>query len=549
MGVVTVAPGLTHARKGHGATPARIRQLPLGGGPSVIQRLLNPMPQDALWGWVVTLGITAIAFGLRIWNLQYPHYILFDETYYVKDAYALLREGHEMEWPSNANDSVNAGHPDVYLHQPEYFVHPQLGKWFIAIGIKLFGMNSFGWRFSALIAGTLMVLLVIRLARRLSRSTLVGAIAGLLITFDGLAFVMSRIALLDIFQATLLVAGVLCVVNDRDYFRCQLAYDLQRKGYHDYGGGFGKIVLWRPWRVAAGVTFGAACGVKWNSMFVLAAMCVLSLLWDVSARKLAGGGMRSWNALLVDGIPAFGYQVVVAAITYVATWWSWFATKCGWKREYGLTNPDDPLVRIFGKDLGAWLAFHKEVYEFHTSDWMMKDITHPYEAHPAGWLLMVRPIGIDAVNDIPPGTQGCPAGGDTCLRVISGLGTPTLWWFAFAGLIAGLLWWGFGRDWRFCVPIVAAMGTYLPWFRYAERPLFFFYAITIIPFTVICLAMVLGKILGPAGDPPRRQAGAIVAGSALGIVILNFAWIYPILTDGLLPRWQWVLRMWLASWV
>ena len=54
----------------------------------------------------------------------------------------------------------------------------------------------------------------------------------------------------------------------------------------------------------------------------------------------------------------------------------------------------------------------------------------------------------------------------------------------------------------------SALATYLPWFATADRPVFFFYAITIIPFTCIGLAMVLGLIIGPP-DGPHRRRGAL----------------------------------------
>ena len=106
-------------------------------------------------------------------------------------------------------------------------MHPPLGKWFIALGEWAFGMNSFGWRFPSLVAGTIMIAATIRLGRRLSRSTLVGGLAGVLLTFDGLSFTMSRIGLLDVFQATLLVIAVAFAVRDRDWFRHRLADHLR----------------------------------------------------------------------------------------------------------------------------------------------------------------------------------------------------------------------------------------------------------------------------------------------------------------------------------
>ena len=55
-------------------------------------------------------------------------------------------------------------------------------------------------------------------------------------------------------------------------------------------------------------------------------------------------------------------------------------------------------------------------------------------------------------------------------------------------------------------------------------------------------------ILGPADSPGRRRV-AIIVGVAIALVAMNFAWIYPVLTDELLPYSQWLSRMWLRSWI
>ncbi len=519
---------------------------------STVERLRDGHAQlrDRLAGWVVTLSITAVAFVIRLVNLGYPNKLIFDETYYPKDGWTLWKFGYEKDWPdaATANPKIAAGDVDIYKNTAEFVVHPPVGKWLIGAGEQLFGMNSFGWRFASLVFGTLLVFITIRMARRLSRSTLIGGIAGVLLTLDGLAFVMSRIGLLDIFQAFFLVAAVACVVADRDWYRAKLADHLDALGVPDFGGRFGPVVWWRPWRLAAGVLFGLACGTKWNSVFVLASMGVLSVLWDVGARRLAGADWRAWWALLVDGIPAFLRLVVVSGIVYVATWSGWLLTSGGYDRDWGKNHPDSPWTIHLGEMWASFLKYHQDIYGFHTGSYIRSQ-THPYNAHPIGWLVMARPIGIDAVNDIKPGVDGCWATGkDTCIRVISGMGTPILWWMAFLALFVGLIWWIAGRDWRFGVPIIAAMSTYLPWFPNADRPVFFFYAICIIPFTVTILAMVFGLILGPA-DGPHRRRGAIIVGVAIALVALNFAYIYPVLTDQMLLYKDWLSRMWLRSWI
>ncbi len=515
---------------------------------SAIDRLLDAPPRDGLRSWLVTIVLTVLAFSIRLVGIAYPKGILFDETYYAKDAYTLLKLGYEGSWPENANELIASGHVNIYTANASFIVHPQVGKWLIASGEWLFGMNSFGWRFAALVFGSLMVGVVVRLARRVSRSTMVGALAGFLLCVDGLDFVMSRLALLDIFEAFFIVAAVLAVVIDRDYFRHRLARDLERRGVPDYGGAPGPFVF-RPWLVAAGVLFGLAMGSKWNAVFVLASFGVLTVVWSVTARRLAGARRRAYLALLLDGAPAFLSLVVLGFIVYVATWFSWLRTQGGYDRQWGAQHPDSWQVKLLGKPLASLLYYHKEIWDFHNGDYI-KHSTHVYAAHPGGWLINARPIGIDAVNGIRPGVDGCPANSsETCLRVISATGTPTLWWFAALALLVSIVWWLAARDWRFGVPVVAGMSTYLPWFNYTQRSLFFFYAITIIPFTAICLAMVLGMILGKADSPYRRRQGAMVVGAVLVIVTLNFAFIYPILTDGLLTQSQWLARMWFSSWI
>lgn len=513
---------------------------------SAIERLRDPMPDDWNIAWLVALAITALAFVLRVVDLTRPSGLVFDEVYYAKDAYALLQSGFEHNWTEGANDAAIAGDFSGMQESGSFIVHPPVGKWLIALGIQAFGFNAFGFRFPSVIAGCGLLLVVFFLARRLSRSTMIGAIAALLLSLDGLHFTMSRIALLDIFQAFFTVAAVSALVVDRDWFRRRLADHLEARGIADLQGAFGPLLLWRPWRLVAGVLFGLACATKWNSVYVLAAFSLLSVLWDLGARRLAGAGRVSLRSLLTDAPVAFFYHVIVAIPVYVLSWWGWLTTSGGYSRDYGVNHPDDPVVRVFGNALGSLWNYHREIYGFHTGEGI-KDATHPYEAHPAGWLVMARPIGIDAVNDIQPGTDGCP-GPETCVRVISGMGTPILWWVGVLALVAALVLWVGNRDWRFGVPVLGLASTWLTWFPNAERPLFFFYAIVLIPFTCIAIALCLGLLIGPR-DGPRRQLGSIGAGVVVALVALNFAYIYPLLTDALLDYGDWRSKMWFGSWV
>ncbi|WP_369410005.1 dolichyl-phosphate-mannose--protein mannosyltransferase [Kribbella steppae] len=516
------------------------------------------MPKDFEGGWIATLVITAIAAFLRFWNLGDPVKFVFDETYYAKDAFSLLKFGYARQFidqPEGAADkAILAGNLDVFKDTPSLTVHPEVGKWMIAAGEQLFGMNTFGWRFMPALAGTLTVLLVIRTVRRMTRSTLIGCVAGLLLAVDGLHFVMSRVALLDIFLAFWLVAAISCLVADRDWTRRRHAESLDTPIPEGERRTLGRWLLIRPWRIAAGICFGLALGTKWSAVWVIAGFGILVFAWDFGARRALGVRHAFIKSALVDGIPAFLSIVLVALVTYTATWTGWLLHDNAYDHDYASKNPAHGVMKVVPDDFRSLIHYHQEVLAFHTGDYI-KNATHPYASNPAGWPIIARPIGFDAVNDIKPGTAGCTASaGTNCLSVISALGTPLLWWGGALALLAALVFWIAQRDWRFGIPIVGYITCWVPWFAFDDRPIFFFYAVTMIPFTVMALALVLGKILGPARTAlgqatPRRLIGSAVVGAFVVLVVLNFAYIWPILTDEVLPHPDWLNRMWFKSWI
>ena len=62
--------------------------------------------------------------------------------------------------------------------------HPPLGKDFIMLGIALFGMTAFGWRFAGTLFGVLLVPLAWCFVRRLTRRPWAAAMAGVLLALD-----------------------------------------------------------------------------------------------------------------------------------------------------------------------------------------------------------------------------------------------------------------------------------------------------------------------------------------------------------------------------
>ncbi len=206
--------------------------------------------------WGGPLLVALVAGVLRFWNLGSPHAVIFDETYYAKDAWALVNQGYEGAWPKDIDKTI-LENPDAVTVpvDPGYVVHPPVGKWVIGLGEWIFGFNPFGWRFMVAVLGTLSVLMLCRIGRRLFRSTFLGCLAGGLLAVDGLHFVMSRSALLDQVLMFFVLAAFGCLLVDRTgrgpgwRRRCRwtrtgcCARTSGSRGPWDSGGGRGG---WRP---------------------------------------------------------------------------------------------------------------------------------------------------------------------------------------------------------------------------------------------------------------------------------------------------------------
>lgn len=530
--------------------------------PPARRRLEGRAPDDRLVGWLVTLGVTALAGVLRLWNLGNPRIFLFDETYYAKDGFSLWKWGYARDWVDNVNDAIVDGRydPSMQKDTPSMVVHPEVGKWLIGAGEQLFGFDAFGWRFSSAVVGTLMVLVMVRLARRLTGSNLLGGVAGLLLCFDGLQFVLSRLALLDIYVAFFLLSAVSCLVADRDWARARLAR-LVPDGY-DPGSGFGPVrgLLWRPWLLAAGVMFGLAVASKWSALVPLAGFGLLVVLWDTGARRSLGVRWPFVKAAIADGLVAFGYLVGVALVVYVATWAGWLWHHDTYEAALSDNNYGDYWGDYTTADPGGFVGhlvqglrslwhYHLDVWSFHSKG--LVDAEHVYQSKPSGWLFLNRPVGVAADLGIEPGTQGCDAPADsTCLRQILLLGTPALWWLGIPALVYAAYSWVARRDWRFGIVIVGLVTTWVPFLPYGDRPIFLFYAVVTIPFTVLALTLAIGRMLGdPGASRRRRAAGAAIGGSVVVLVIANFAWFWPIYTNALITTPEWLDRIWFKSWI
>jgi dolichyl-phosphate-mannose-protein mannosyltransferase len=524
--------------------------------PGVVARPASPVAASPpapererlpLWGWLAMLTVTTLGGLLRFWRLDRPHKLVFDETYYVKQGWSMFKAGYELKWQGTGevvDPKWNSGNTKVFLNEPDFVVHPPVGKWMIGFGEWIFGpASSWGWRFSSALVGTLSILMISLIARRLFGSTLLGVLAGLLLAVDGEHYVHSRTALLDLFVMFWALAAFGCLVIDRDVGRRQLGWTLEHRGQRgEPPGRFGPGVGVRWWRLAAAVCLGLCAGTKWSGLYFAAAFGLMVVCWDASARRSAG--IRHWflGAILRDGVLAGILMAPIALTVYLASWTGWFLSTDGYDRQWGAEHASQTATWVPDALRSLWF-YHSQMYEFNIN----LTTTHPYKANPWSWIVMGRPTAF-FYEDPTLGQRGCKV--KQCSEAVTALGNPVIWWGATLAIAVLLFHWALRRDWRAGAVLAGLAGGYLPWFEYQHRTIYNFYSIAFTPWVILALTFALGVLLGPPGPlTPDRQYRALAAGVVVLAAVLAFWFFLPIYSAQVIPQQSWSDRMWLQSWI
>ena len=229
-------------------------------------------PRDPL-KWCAALAL--VFWALILWNLGIPSETYFDEVHYLPAARDLLALGEF----SNRE-------------------HPLFGKEVLALGIRMFGDNAWGWRFFPSLAGAIALFAIMRCVWFGTCDRYATLASGLLVATGFHLFVHSRIAMLDIFMVSALAVA---------FWQCAAAMREPETGRR-------RLAL-------AGIALGLAMGSKWNAL-VLAAVPGLAFL---VLRFLAG---RRRLLLSRRGMPVPGITLLEAAlwlgIMPLAVYWATF---------------------------------------------------------------------------------------------------------------------------------------------------------------------------------------------------------------------------------
>lgn len=450
-------------------------------------------PADArpfvLSDWLGLFSVVFAAALARFWRLSDPSSMVFDEVYYAKDACNYLVANPELCMGSNNE------------------VHPTVGKWLIAIGIRLFGFESFGWRFIPAVAGILTIAVMYLLARKIFNSWIFGSLAAGLLAIDPLHFVQSRTSMLDIFLPMFGLAAVFFVVLDKE----RMLEVARPTG----------LLTGRPWRVAAGIAGGLAVSTKWTGGFYLALVIFLTVAWEAGARKQRGEG--SWVlALRQEWLSVAVWLVVLPLVVYVLSY-------VGQIHGEAFTAPWSE---------GSWgralFEHHKYMWNYHTN----LEATHGYQSPPWSWILLKRPVSYYFCS----GGSCNPAIAEGDYSEIFAVGSPVVWWTSILAILGLLVGWFMRRDYKGAAGLILAgvLFTYGPWLiPGADRSaVFIFYLLPTVPFMILALVYWMHRI---RDSWEGRAATAIFTAGAVAV----FFFYLPLLTKQAIPQPQWQKRIWI----
>ena len=180
---------------------------------------------------------------------------LFDEYELWSDRYTYMNSTYfdEIYHPRTAYEHLN----NVYPYEVS---HPPLGKLIISIGIAMFGMVPFGWRFMGTLFGVLMVPILYVFLKNLFGKTPVALCGTALFTFDFMHLVQTRIATIDTY-------GVFFILVSYYFMYRWLTVPAGKKLRH--------YVL--P-LFLSGLFWGVGCASKWTVVYAGAGLALLWLL-------------------------------------------------------------------------------------------------------------------------------------------------------------------------------------------------------------------------------------------------------------------------------
>jgi dolichyl-phosphate-mannose-protein mannosyltransferase len=429
-------------------------------------------------GHLLPILLFGAALLLYLPRLEIPDDYIYDEVYHAFTAGEYLRGNPDAFLWSTPAPNARVGYT---------WNHPPAGVLLIAAGMAILGDNPRGWRISSAVFGALGILVAYLLALTLSRDHGVAQIAAGLLLLDGLYFVQSRTAMLDIFGTVFMMGALIC-------FHAYLVAPADK--------------VRRP-LLGTGLFLGLALATKWNAAYPAALIGLVTLcraveLWRRARvgsppdRDEAKAGIRQHLLWVPVGL------VALPVVVYLAAYIPFF---------------------LAGHDWSRFVELQRRIYSYHTG----LKATHGYQSQWWQWPLALRPVWYH-VRYLADATAN-----------IYAQGNPLLYWsFIPATLWLAGRWWK-DRDPGLIILLIGFFGQWLPW-GLVPRAAFMYHFLPGVPFGALAVAVAVTRLWR---STVLRQALAVAYVVA---VALSFVYFFPLYAAVPLDKEGLESRFWLESW-
>lgn len=421
----------------------------------------------------------------------YPSYFngtYFDEIYHARTAFE-NREG---------------------LHTYEY-THPPLGKVLIMVGINLFGMTPFGWRFMGALFGILMIPAMYLLAKQLLRRSSPAFLAAFLMAVDAMHFTQSRIATIDVFAVFFIMVMYLFMLRYvmMSFNHTRLRRTIVPLGFSGLFMGFAIASKWIGLYAAAGLAFLFFYSVFLRAREYRFAKAAAKLLEGEQKRVAQRAASKFWRNLWVTILWCVVFFVVVPLLIYYFSY-------------YWQLMPDGSFTP------NGVLQMQKSMFSYHaglTSD------THFFRSPFYQWPLIIKPMWYFSGADFMSGGW---------VSSIYAMGNPAVWWGGFLALLFVIvrLFWKSAGDKRYVFVVIGFLSQYLPW-MFIQRSTFIYHYFASVPFIILATSIFFEWLR-------RTRHGIYIRAVWIygAIALVLFALFYPLMSGTPFPRALAILTDW-----
>ena len=317
---------------------------------------------------------------------------------------------------------------------PYEISHPPLGKIIISLGISLFGMTPFGWRFSGTFVGLLMLPIMYYLLKRIFNSRTVSALGTIIFASDFMHFVQTRIATIDSFAL----------------FFILLMY-LFMYGFYESGS--------RRDLALSGLFFGLGAASKWTCIYAGGGLAVLWLMYWIR-NFMQNKDSLPWRAFIKNCIFCLLFFVAIPCAIYYLSY-----------IPYGIAKGADLFSREYLKIV---LDNQEFMFSYHVN----VQAEHPYASRWYQWVLNIRPI-LYYLNYFDDGTRSS----------IAAFLNPALCWGGLLSLFVLIYTALFRRDRKAGFILVGYFAQLVPWF-FIKRLTFEYHYFASSAFLVLAISYV-----------------------------------------------------------